>query len=213
MDTLAAFFEDWCLIHATASAGATPLYNAYRQWCDEGGETRLTQTRFGRQLRERGFSSKKAQTVTWYGIGLRDDRLDPDRPGRPDQGVVVDSSEPDPGCEGGPEGAKEEGNRLSGESRIDTPKTSDVGEEFRQFRPQRHKTSYETPHEAGKTEKGLQPSNRLPGAPVTPREGRLSPEQTRRVRELVDRGWSEWAARCEVLAKDHEVGCECEVCA
>jgi putative DNA primase/helicase len=223
MDTLAAFFEDRCVIHANASAGATPLYNAYRQWCDEGGETRLTQTRFGRQLRERGFSSKKAQTVTWYGIGLRDDRLDPDRPGRPDQGVVVDSSYPDPGREGGPEGAKEEGNRLkvdgsypnrlSGKSRIDTPNTAYVGEEFRQFRPQNHKTSYETAHETEKTEKSLQPSNRLTEAPVTPREGRPSPEQTRRVRELVDRGWSEWAARCEVLAKDHEIGCECELCA
>ncbi len=37
-------------------------------------------------------------------------------------------------------------------------------------------------------------------------------EQEERIRELVGRGFSEWAARTEVLAKDHPPGCECEVC-
>ena len=48
---------------------------------------------------------------------------------------------------------------------------------------------------------------------VTPREGQPTAEQEERIRELMDRGWSRYPARCEVLAKDHEVGCECEVCA
>ncbi len=37
-------------------------------------------------------------------------------------------------------------------------------------------------------------------------------EQEARIRDLVRQGFSEWAARAEVLAKDHPVGCECEVC-
>lgn len=41
----------------------------------------------------------------------------------------------------------------------------------------------------------------------------LSPEDARRVGELVGKGFSEWAARAEVLAKDHPLDCECGVCA
>jgi hypothetical protein len=40
----------------------------------------------------------------------------------------------------------------------------------------------------------------------------LTEEQLQRVRELKRKGYSEWAARGEVLAKDHPVGCDCEVC-
>ena len=39
-----------------------------------------------------------------------------------------------------------------------------------------------------------------------------SPEEERRVRELVRKGFSEHSARIEVLAKDRPPGCECEVC-
>jgi hypothetical protein len=38
-------------------------------------------------------------------------------------------------------------------------------------------------------------------------------ERERRIRSLMDEGYSEYAARVEVLARDHPVGCECEVCA
>jgi P4 family phage/plasmid primase-like protien len=173
MDTLAGFFADRCVIHPNARAGATILYNAYKDWCDEGGETRLTQTRFGRQLKERGFSSKKVQTVTWYGIGLRDDRPDPDRRGRPDQGDVEDSSDPHKGRQGGPEDAKEgdnrlkvdgsDPNRLSGESLIDKGNATDVGGELRQFRPEKGIKVQENSHEGGNSGKGSKPSNRLKG--------------------------------------------------
>lgn len=40
----------------------------------------------------------------------------------------------------------------------------------------------------------------------------LSREDERRVRELVRKGFSEGSARAEVLAKDHPLDCECEVC-
>ena len=209
MDTLAGFFADRCVIHAKARAGATALYNAYKDWCDEGGETRLTQTRFGRQLRERGFSSKKAQTVTWYGIGLRDDRPDPNRLDRGTQGDVVDSSYPDPGREGGSEGAKEadnrlkvdgsDPNRLSGESRIDTPNTADIDGGLRQFRPENSINGYEISREGGNGEKGSKPSNRLKPSTATPRERRLSAEETERVKRLITEGVAPEWARAEVL--------------
>ncbi|MEJ7872822.1 MAG: hypothetical protein WKF67_11245, partial [Rubrobacteraceae bacterium] len=40
----------------------------------------------------------------------------------------------------------------------------------------------------------------------------ISPEEERRVRELVRKGFSEGSARAEVLAKDHPIDCACEVC-
>jgi P4 family phage/plasmid primase-like protien len=39
-----------------------------------------------------------------------------------------------------------------------------------------------------------------------------SEDQERRIRGLVQKGFSEHSARIEVLAKDHPPGCECEVC-
>jgi putative DNA primase/helicase len=40
----------------------------------------------------------------------------------------------------------------------------------------------------------------------------VSEEQEARIAALMRKGFSEWAARSEVLAKDHPPGCECEVC-
>lgn len=40
----------------------------------------------------------------------------------------------------------------------------------------------------------------------------LAPEDESRVDVLMGKGFSEWAARTEVLAKDHPLDCECEVC-
>jgi putative DNA primase/helicase len=212
MDTLAGFFADRCVIHPNASAGATPLYHAYREWCDESGENKMTRTRFGLQLKERGFNSKKAQTVTWYGIGLRDDRPDPDRPGRPKQGDVVDSSDPAPGREGVSEGAKEEDNPLkvdssdpnylSEESRIDKGDAADVGGGLRQFRPENGIRGHENSQEGGNSGKGSKPSNPLKLSTDTPRERRLSVEETERVKQLIAEGMAPKWARAEVLGNE-----------
>ncbi len=51
-------------------------------------------------------------------------------------------------------------------------------------------------------EKGLQPSNRLKAAPVTPREGRLSAEQAERVQRLMSEGMAASFARAEVLGEE-----------
>lgn len=82
MDTLAAFFEDRCVIHDRAEVPATPLHHAYQEWCADTGERAETQKRFGMRLKERGFESfiissgpYRARSG-WLGIGLRDDRHD-----------------------------------------------------------------------------------------------------------------------------------------
>jgi hypothetical protein len=40
----------------------------------------------------------------------------------------------------------------------------------------------------------------------------VSEDEEERIRELVRRGFSERGARMEVLAKNHPIGCDCEVC-
>ncbi len=46
----------------------------------------------------------------------------------------------------------------------------------------------------------------------TSQAGTPSEDQERRINQLVRNGFSEWAARAEVLAKDHPLDCDCEVC-
>ena len=38
---------------------ATPLYQAYAQWCEQGGEFKQTQTKFGGLLEDRGITAIK----------------------------------------------------------------------------------------------------------------------------------------------------------
>lgn len=56
------------------SGKATALYNAFRKWAEDSGETRpMSQTSFGTSLRERGFEKEKTRTgIIWWGIGLRE---------------------------------------------------------------------------------------------------------------------------------------------
>ena len=70
-DILGRFLQDCCVIAPENRAGATPLFEAYRDW---SGDRRITQTRFGRALTERGFDRRKeGGRVFWYGIGLSQD--------------------------------------------------------------------------------------------------------------------------------------------
>jgi len=84
MDTLAAFFEDRCVIREDARVGASTLYERYRFWCEKAGEKAETQKAFGTRLSERGFVSEKGTRApykglkVWYGIGLRVDDDDDD---------------------------------------------------------------------------------------------------------------------------------------
>jgi putative DNA primase/helicase len=57
MDLIGDFLAQECYVQSGEQAGATDLFNAYREWCKKGKEMSLTQTAFGRILSERGFTS------------------------------------------------------------------------------------------------------------------------------------------------------------
>ncbi len=203
MDTLAAFFEDRCVIREGLMTPASRLYKAYQMWCDDAGEHAETQKMFGMRLSERGFVSEKIKRGQhkdrkgWLGIGLRADDPEPE--------------DPDDGGNGRPRGAHSGGDGpLGGGSAVDGP----LGEKgiFT------GKTSGRTP---GADDSGPKNKNLPYGIPRVEEVSEtrsassarnLTEEQIQRVHELKRKGYSEWAARGEVLAKDHPIGCDCEVC-
>lgn len=75
MDVVGAFLDDCCLLALHARADCAALYAAYTKWCEEGGETALSQRRFAQRLEERGLPRLRGAQGRWYrqGIGLRDD--------------------------------------------------------------------------------------------------------------------------------------------
>jgi putative DNA primase/helicase len=82
MDMVGRFLQEGCVFAPNARTGATVLYNAYKQWCEETGERTLTQQTFGTRLSERGLERKRGTGGKggWWGIGLvdwhRSDRSD-----------------------------------------------------------------------------------------------------------------------------------------
>lgn len=59
-DIIAAFIDENCEVGSGLSEPGGKLYNAYKRWCDENGEHAMTNTRFGRELGDRGFSVTKS---------------------------------------------------------------------------------------------------------------------------------------------------------
>jgi putative DNA primase/helicase len=57
MDVLAGFISDCCEVGAEHRSYASDLYKAYKLWCEETGEQRETQTKFGRRLSEKGHAN------------------------------------------------------------------------------------------------------------------------------------------------------------
>ncbi len=70
MDVLGGFLEECCELGASLRAAATPLYQAYRRWCEQGGERAVSQRDFGAALGEREFHRVKSSGVYWYGLRL-----------------------------------------------------------------------------------------------------------------------------------------------
>jgi hypothetical protein len=77
MDTLAAFFEDRCVLGEQLVTPSSHLYKSYQMWCGDAGETADTQKMLSMRLTERGFVSKRLTRgqhkgrKAWLGIGLR----------------------------------------------------------------------------------------------------------------------------------------------
>jgi putative DNA primase/helicase len=73
MDTLGDFLDECCVQIDAASVAAGILYEAYKSWCERSGEHLMSSKMLGRQLRERGFETKKTeQAALWQGLGLLD---------------------------------------------------------------------------------------------------------------------------------------------
>lgn len=68
-DFLGEFLADACERRGAATERAADLFNAYREWCRQGGERETTQRTFGLMLRERGFDRER-QRDGHYWIGL-----------------------------------------------------------------------------------------------------------------------------------------------
>lgn len=70
-DVMGLFLADCCIVEPTLETGATSLFTRFRRWCDANNEKAFNQTRFGRQLTERGFEAKRSKNgVVRVGIGL-----------------------------------------------------------------------------------------------------------------------------------------------
>jgi len=72
-DVVERFIDAECIVSESQSVGATMLHDHYVGWCGSSGQQSMSQTAFGRRLREKGYQKKpdsKGRTV-YHGIGLR----------------------------------------------------------------------------------------------------------------------------------------------
>lgn len=70
-DVLRLFLEDCCVEQPLVSCTAVELYAAYTTWAEGHGEETLSQTKFGRRLRERGFRQTRTNSQRgWTGLRL-----------------------------------------------------------------------------------------------------------------------------------------------
>ena len=188
MDTLAAFLDETCVLGAAHRVLAERLYQRYAMWCDKSGEHKDPKKAFVARLEERGFSRRRETAgvnkgrYIWVGIGLRSDDEPPD--GAPD------GSPGEPKIAAGSPGG-------SGEDMLNSSGRTGIGEPSE---AKNQNLSYEPPRVDKDEDSGF-----------TGFTG-FTQEQARRVQELIRRGFSEDSARKEVLAKDHPLDCECEVC-
>lgn len=70
-DTIAAFLSDCCDQSPERCATLPELYEAYKAWCEQGGERALTKRKFNLAIEGRGFDQTRTNTSRmWIGIGL-----------------------------------------------------------------------------------------------------------------------------------------------
>jgi putative DNA primase/helicase len=73
MDVMQQFFDECCSLSLTGSVGASTLYAAYKRWSEGNTGWSMSQTRFGRTLKERGFDKQRVgarRNQTYIGIVL-----------------------------------------------------------------------------------------------------------------------------------------------
>lgn len=76
MDIVGQFISECCIESAAVQVTSKALYTDYCEWCDKNGERSLSQNKFGRRIKERGFEDgRNGKARFWRGIGLIDDRI------------------------------------------------------------------------------------------------------------------------------------------
>ena len=60
MDEIGIFLTDCCILSPNARTNPTNLYDAYKKWCEDTGETVLSQRAFLTRLTERGLKPKQS---------------------------------------------------------------------------------------------------------------------------------------------------------
>ena len=104
-DILGSFIDDCCVLGLNIRVKAGELYSKYETWCDENGENSISNREFGKQIKIRGFDTKKSNGIRCYiGISLGmifDDTHDPDDPHDSDDhhtlpDYVIDELQHDP---------------------------------------------------------------------------------------------------------------------
>lgn len=74
-DVIGAFFDEQCVMGTNESALTSALYRAYSTWANTRGEHPMSQTSFGKMLKERGFQQSRATGGARIWKGLRVKKL------------------------------------------------------------------------------------------------------------------------------------------
>ena len=73
-DPLAEFLADRCVVQGRARSGGREFFHAYRDWCDARqapADERLSQTAFGKRMKERFPDVGTARKTIYGGIALQ----------------------------------------------------------------------------------------------------------------------------------------------
>jgi len=75
MDEVGTFLEECCIMQPNVKVNPTDMYDAYKKWCEDTGETVLSQRAFGTRLTERGLNPTQSGGKRFrHGVGLLDKR-------------------------------------------------------------------------------------------------------------------------------------------
>jgi P4 family phage/plasmid primase-like protien len=188
-DPLAVWLENFTVEHPSAFVAKRDLLSEYNAHCERLGRAGMTNQAFGRAFRrlkphiEDGQREVSGKPKTWVWLGLG-----------------LRRTEPDPTDDDGARSQDSRDSRDSSNCFGNEPRPSEKSEGEQEVTNKGKRVN----HVKGVNDEPLS-SNLQPGESATL-------EQLRDIEKLKKRGFSEWAARREVLAKDHPLSCECEVC-
>ena len=76
MNSVGQFIAERCLISREAEVSASILYNSYRRFANDNGQSAVSQTMFGRTLTSRGFNTIKRGGIFRTGLTLQSQILE-----------------------------------------------------------------------------------------------------------------------------------------